>query len=99
MPVLLETRAVPKNTSHIANKWKKKKEIKSKFFDYFETIYMYVIASLPRGYLECELMELIIINKKINKNQNNSVVKSHGRQPSLLVGKTVYLNITLPVGI
>ena len=60
---------------------------------------MYVIASLPRGYLEFEKMELIIINKKINKNQNNSVVKSHGRQPSLLVGKTVYLNITLPVGI
>ena len=62
---------------------------------------MYVIASLPRGYLEFELMELIIINKKINKNQNNSVVKSHGRQPSLLVGKTVYmyLNITFPVGI
>mgnify|MGYP001803397404 CR=1 FL=1 len=98
MPVLLETRAVPKNISHITNKWKKEKEIKSKFFDYFETIYMRVIASLPRGYLVFELMELIIIKKSI-KNQNNSVVKSHGRQPGLLVGKTVYLNITLPVGI
>ena len=61
---------------------------------------MYVIASLPRGYLEFEKMELIIIiNKKMNKNQNNSVVKSHGRQPSLLVGKTVNLNISFPVGI
>ena len=60
---------------------------------------MHVIASLPRGYLEFELMELIIINKKITENQNNSVVKSYGSQPGLLVGKTVYLNITLPVGI
>ena len=59
---------------------------------------MYVIASLPRGYLEFESMELIII-KQNHKKKNNSVVKSHGRQPSLLVGKTVHLNITFPLGI
>ena len=72
--MLVETRVVPKKTN-------REKKFKSKVFDYFETMiymYMYVLASLPRGHLEFEFNNNSNIQIKSTKTQNNSVVKSHG---------------------
>ena len=77
------------------------KEFKSKVFDYFETMiymYMYVLASLPRGHLEFEF------------NNNNIQIKSTTLRTNLLLkvmdnslvsswAKLYNVNVAFPVRI